>query len=170
MTNYLLQEYCFKLKLIGIYQIVGGLAGLGLTTWLITMLLPMPFIIACVIIVAIGFFTFSISCGLGLWFKKKIAINLSIGLHLMQIITFTLFGCSFKSLSGLGVFLNFNFPNNLQIQLSEPLFRFTYLADPTEKMVGINLVSIIVVFFIVNLKKKINGLLNNQNEKLESEM
>ena len=40
MNNYLLQEYYFKLKLIGIYQIVAGIIGLGLTDWLITMLLP----------------------------------------------------------------------------------------------------------------------------------
>jgi hypothetical protein len=162
MTNYLLQEYYFKLKLIGIYQIIGGLIGLGLTIWLITMLLPMPFPIVCIIIVSIGLFLFSIACGLGLCFKKWIAINLSLVLQLLQIISFTLYGYSFKFISGLGVLSNLDFTNSLQMQikLSEPLFRFTYLIDPTERVIGVNLVAILIGFFIIDLKKKIVGSLN----------
>ena len=162
MTNYLLQEYYFKLKLIGIYQIIGGLIGLGLTTWLITMLLPMPFLIVCIIIVSIGLFLFSIACGLGLCFKKWNAVNLSLVLQLLQIIGFTLYGCSFKFISGLGALLNLDFTNSFQVQikLSEPLFRFTYLTDPTEKIIGVNLIAILITFFIIDLKKKIARSLN----------
>lgn len=162
MNNYLLQEYYFKLKLIGIYQIIGGLVGLGLTVWLITMLLPMPFVVVCIIIVSIGLFLFSIACGIGLWFKKWTAINLSIILQLLQIISFTLYGCSFKFISGLGVLLDFDFTNNLQVQikLSEPLFRFTYFIDPTDKIIGVNLAAILICFFIIDLKRKIIRLLN----------
>src|SRR5690242_8517910 len=129
MTNYLLQEYYFKLKLIGIYQIAGGLIGLSLTVWLITMLLPMPFVVVCIIIASIGLFLFSIGCGIGLCFKKWTTINLSVVLQLLQIVSFTLYGCSFNFISGLGILLNFDFTNSLQMQikLSEPLLRFTYL-------------------------------------------
>ncbi|MEO8108621.1 MAG: hypothetical protein ABI594_01245 [Ginsengibacter sp.] len=162
MSNYLLQEYYFKLKLIGIYQIIGGLIGLGLTIWLIAMLLPMPFLITCIIIASIGFFLFSIACGIGLCFKKWIAINSSIVLQLLQIISFTLYGRSLKLISGLGVLLNLDFTNSLQVQikLSEPLFRFTYLIDPTERIMGVNLVAILIAFFIIDLKKKIACSLN----------
>jgi hypothetical protein len=162
MNNYFLQEYYFKLKLIGIYQIIGGLVGLGLTTWLITMLLPMPFVVICIIVTSIGLFLFSIVCGIGLWLKKRTAINLSIGLQLLQILSFTLYGYSFKFISGLGVLLNIDFTNKLQpqINLSEPLFRFTYLVDPSDKIISVNLAAILICYFIVDLKRKIVRLLN----------
>ena len=162
MNNYFLQEYYFKLKLIGIYQIIGGLVGLGLTTWLITMLLPMPFVVICIIVTSIGLFLFSIVCGIGLWLKKRTAINLSIGLQLLQILSFTLYGYSFKFISGLGVLLNIDFTNKLQpqINLSEPLFRFTYLVDQSDKIISVNLAAILICYFIVDLKRKIVRLLN----------
>jgi hypothetical protein len=162
MDNHLLQEYYFKLKLIEVYQIMSGLVGLGLTLWLITMLLPMPFAVVCIIVASIGLFLFSIACGIGLCFKKWAAINLSIFLQLLQIISFTLYGCSFKFISGLGVLLNFDFTNNLQgqIKLSEPIFRFTYLVDPTDKFIGVNLASILICFFIIDLKRKIARSVN----------
>lgn len=165
MTNYLLQDYYFKLKIIGIYQIAGGLIGLGLTIWLITMLLPMPFIITCIIITSTGLFLFSIGCGIGLCLKRWTAINLSVVLQLLQIVSFTLYGCSFNFISGLGILLNFDFTSNLQMQmkLSEPLLRFTYLIDPTDKIVGINLMAILVCFFTIDLKRKIVRLLNQSD-------
>jgi hypothetical protein len=168
MNNYLLQEYFFKLKLIGIYQIIGGLVGLGLTIWLITMLLPMPFIVVCIVVGSIGLFRFSIACGIGLCFRKKTAIYLSIVLQLLQMISFTLYGCSFKFISGIGFLLNFDFTNNLQVQmkLSEPLFRFTYLIDPNEKIIEINLASLLICFFIFDLKGKIIRLLNEPELEL----
>ena len=162
MNNYLLQEYYFKLKLIAIYQIIGGLVGLGLTIWLITMLLPMPLVVVCITAISIGLFLFSIACGVGLLYKKWTAINLSIILQILQIVSFTLYSCSFKFISGLGVLLNFDFTNNLQVQLkfSEPLLKITYLIEPTDKAIGINLAAILICFFIVDLKRKLLRLLN----------
>jgi hypothetical protein len=164
MNNYHLQEYYYKLKLIGIYQVIGGLIGLGLTVWLITMLLPMPLVVICIVIISIGLFLFSVACGIGLWKRKMAAINLSIVLQLLQIITFTLYGISFKFISGLGFLINIDFTSTLQahIKLSEPLLRFTYLIGPTDKIIGVNLSAILIFFFIVDLKRKIKRLLIEQ--------
>jgi hypothetical protein len=128
----------------------------------------MPFVIVCIIVGSIGLFLFSVACGIGLCFKKKATINLSIVSQLLQIISFTLYGCSFKFISGIGVLLDFDFTNNLQVQmkLSEPLFRFTYLIDPNEKIIGVNLASILICFFIVDLKRKIISLLNEPELEL----
>ena len=165
MTNFLLEEYYYKLKLIGIYQIIGGSIGLGITIWIITMVLPGQLIVAFILIVSISSFLFSITCGLGLFFKKSWAIDLSLALQLLQIINFTLFGYSFKFISGLGILLNVDFTDKIQMHLtaSEPLFKFTYLIDPTETMIGINLAAILMAFFIIDLKRKMDRLLDNSD-------
>lgn len=169
MTNYSLQEYFFKLKIIGVYQIIGGFIGLGLTIWVITMLLPMPLTIVCIVVIAIGLFLFSIVSGIGLYFKKKAAINSAIVVQVFQIASFSLYGYSLKFVSGLGILINFDFTNILRIQmkLSEPLFKFTYLDDPTLKILSINLVPILMSLFLHVLKRKIGSsyeeqILNNK--------
>ena len=165
MTDFLLEEYYFKLKLIGIYQIIGGLIGLGIMIWLITMVLPVSFMVAIILFVSLSSFLFSITCGLGLVFKKSWAIDLSLVLQLLQIINFTLFGYSFKFISGLGILLNVDFTNSTQFKLkaSEPWFSFTNLSDPNEMIIGVNLAAILIAFFIIDLKRKIVRLLENSD-------
>ena len=163
MSAFLMEEYYFKLKLIGIYQIIGGCIGLGITIWFISMVWPLSLIVSLILILSVSFFLFSIACGLGLAFKKSWAIDLSIILQLAQIVNFTLFGYSFKFISGLGVLLTIDFTKSLKINLegSEPLFSFIYLNEPDERLIGINLTAILLTYFIIDLKKKISRLLDN---------
>lgn len=165
MDDFLLQEYYFKLKLIGIYQIIGGVIGLGIMIWLFTMVLPVSFMVATILIISLLSFLFSIACGLGLVFKKSWAKDLSLVLQLVQIINFSLFGYSFKFISGLGILLNFDFTHSTQVKLeaSEPWFSFTNLSDPNEMIISVNLAAILMAFFILDLKRKIVRLLENSD-------
>ncbi len=157
MQNYLLEEYYFKLKLIGIYQFIGGFIGLGLIMWTITMIWPLNLLLVFYLSVLIGFFLFSMACGIGLWKRKSRAIDASIILQFLQIFSFTILGCSFRLISGIGVLCDISFSKNISfdIQLEYPVARLNLFVDHNLFIFDINVVAIFLVIVFINIKKKI---------------
>ncbi len=158
MKNWRLEDYYYKLKLIGIYQIAGGVLGIALFIWYITLLedKPWPSSVYTLLIVAFTLFINSIFWGMGLCYKKQYAINASIILQLLQIFNFTFLNHSLRFVSGLGISPNFNFTNGLSfdVNFNASIVQFM-LTTQNEKIIGINLVAAFLLFCLIRLKENI---------------
>ena len=74
MTNNFQKNISTKLKGLGIYQIAGGVAGLGLTLWIILQQSTVPGILLLLFLIAIGLYCYSIYCGTLLIKQKKLMV------------------------------------------------------------------------------------------------
>src|SRR4051794_7907039 len=90
-----------KLKVLGYYQIVGGIAGLAITIYLIAQTATITGLILLLYLIALGLYSFSIYCGTQVLKSKKHSLNISLINQYLQLISFAILGYGFKYISGL---------------------------------------------------------------------
>lgn len=156
MDSNLLDEYNFKLKLIGIYQIFGGTVGVALTIWLISMLQSHPGTALAIFYFSFLLYLFAIVIGIGLIIRKERFISLSVLLNIPQLLFFFYKAYSFKISTGFPLYLIFDLNEiSAKVKFETPLFRVTFWDTTNLKIVGINLVSILMIGFLLKLKSQI---------------
>ena len=145
-------------KIIGIYQIAGGLVGILLVVWALFLttspsiefdkLLP-----AVVFIISLSLYLFSILCGVLLYKKKKKAINLSIVNQLMQVISFSVSGFAFKYFSGLYITILIDFVSDIySLEWGASSWHISLGDIPDSGIIGINLFAVLIVIVLSKLK------------------
>ena len=151
-------ETISKLKAFGIYQIVGGLIGIGLTVWLISMQTVISVLIMLMILFALILYSYSIYCGT-LLVKQKFykGLRLSNINQYLQLINFSVLGYGFQYISGayftVGVDLTDSFIFKLNFGVSSWQLQFNVGGDLT--LINFNIVALLLILFIEKMKKKI---------------
>jgi hypothetical protein len=148
-----------KLKVLGIYQIAGGLIGIALTIWLITIteqsampsLLPM-YLIAFVL------YTYSIFCGTLLLMKKEAGLNHSLVNQYLQLVNLSVAGYGFTYISGVYVSAGFDLTNSsiLKMNFGVSTWTLQFNIDTEVVLFNINFVALLLIIFIDKLKKQIS--------------
>jgi len=168
MQSFLSSRSKLKLKIFGWYQIIGGIAGLLITIWVLAHTGQINGLILSLILVAFGLYGFSIYCGRLLLTDNYFrGLSLSIINQALQIIHFAMLGYAYQYASGVmfelgmvanhGLKLNFNFTLNSVWQLS---------IGTTEKpfILAVNLVAIYWLYYIEKLRMAIKQEHVNKEE------
>ena len=143
------------LKVIGIYQLIGGLLGLALIGWLLinTGQLNGPLIF--IFIIAVGLYSFSIKAGLTLLNKKKTKRGIIYSLinHAFQLIGFSLGSFQYEFFSGLKLTLGINFTDNFEFVSAAGVseFNFQFNNGASEYMFYLNIFAIFVSYILVDI-------------------
>jgi uncharacterized membrane protein len=168
MQSFLSSRSKLKLKIFGWYQIIGGIAGLLITIWLLAHTGQINGLVLLLILVAFGLYGFSIYCGrLLLTDNYSRGLSLSIINQALQIIHFAMLGYAYQYSSGLmfelgmgvnqGLKFNFNFALNSIWQLSIG-------TNDRSFTLAINLVAIYWLYFIEKLRIAIKQEQANMEE------
>ncbi len=149
-----------KIKILAIYQILGGLIGLVGILHLILKIKT----IDKIILMIIGFCGFSIYCGYTLLKKDYFkGLNLSIINQLIQVLSFTIFGLTYKVYSGIFLYLGLDLTNDPTIIYGTGLTMADFQLDPSSPITefSINFVALILINIIFNLREKIEIQMKN---------
>jgi hypothetical protein len=142
--------------ILGIYQLIGGLWGLGLIAYSLFNSFELTSITLIVLIVGIVLFGFSAYCGIICIKKENNALYLSRINQYLQLITIsgTYFG--FLFVAGVGIFFGLDLVGGLLFRMNFELSTLTvYYSEQTfDKQVAINLVSLFLLFNFNTLLKE----------------
>lgn len=169
MRNYLLEEYYFKLKLIGIYQIIASAIGLAVIGFMLAIFWP---ILTKVPLTSIFFFVAIIICisaiyfSIGLIKRKQRAIDASVAFQFLQVFSFSYLTYSFSFICGVGIFIIVEFSGKPDISMSVDLASINLYSNYVNypSLLKINLIPIFLAFYMIRLKQKI------KNEEIVSEL
>ena len=160
MENILSNDLKSKIKGLAIYQIVGGIIGIGLTIWLVAQTVTITGLVILIFILAAGLYSFSIYCGkLLLNGKIESGLKLSIINQAMQILNFAVLGYAFKFVAGLILSFGVDYTNTFDLTFNFSLseFQFNINKDKELVTVGFNIVAIYLVYLIDKLQQEIEN-------------
>lgn len=150
-----------QIKGLAYYQIIGGIIGIGFVIWFVSQTTFFSVLKILLLGVGVGLYSFSIYCGYQLLNStNKESFRLSAINQALQILSFTLLGFSYKYIAGVEFIIGMNLT-------SETLFTFNFAFFSSEFQIsvgdedkdiakmGINIVPILIMYFINKLEQKI---------------
>jgi len=141
-------------RLIALFEMIGGLVGIGSTLWVIILSSNVSFtspLIFVIIIVFIALYAICFTAGLLLWQGRRRGNILSRWVQVVQIPVFTIAGFSYKFIAGLGVLLGgeetgFNFEFFLGSQMSFSGGGSNVLS------LGVNAIAIVILIYLLSTR------------------
>ena len=157
MQPFISSKSKIKLKILGWYQIVGGIIGILMTVWLLAHTGQINGLMLLLLLIAFGLYGFSIYCGRLLFKDYAQGLKLSVINQAIQIIHFAMLGYAYQYISGLmfeiglskkpgfNLIFNFNFALSSTWQLSVGTSDRSFI-------LAINLMAIGWLYYIEKLK------------------
>jgi hypothetical protein len=144
-------------KILSIYQIIGGVVGIGLTFWLISITKNQSILQYLFILFAIVLNLFSIYCGKVLFRNKIKGLKMSLINQMSQLVNFSIYGYGFKYIAGFYISAGINLSNeNLLFKFGLSSWEFLYNAGNDMNEIHINLFALILIIYIGGLIKIVN--------------
>lgn len=151
------QSISRSFKVLGIYQIAGGMVGLGLFVIMLAGLRQFSLLLVGLFVIALFLFTYSVVCGIMCVKGRSSALTHSLINQLLQLFTFSVAGLSFKYTSGIfftvGVDLTKSFFLTLDAGISN--WNMEINGDRETFSLGVNIVALVLISFIIGLKNKL---------------
>jgi hypothetical protein len=149
----------FKLKALGIYQLIYAVVGLGVTLWLmIRQGFQFPLVIA-IFIVVIALYLFSLYCGILCFQTSRRCLSYSAINQYLQLISLSIVGYGFKYTAGLSLNLGLDLTHNFTLHLNMDLLSTWHIDfdNPAHMIwVNLNIVALVLILAIDRIKKKIS--------------
>ena len=161
-----MEKITLKLKYIGFYQLVGGIVGILNTIRFLPNLTQVNGGIFLILLLIFALYSYSIYCGYLLIKKRNIkGINFSIYNQLLQIIGFGVLGFAFHFTAGIyaGIKLNLTNDTILTFMFGHSAAMININSNPEFTELSINIIALILLNLILNLKSKIEKI-----EKVEN--
>ncbi|TDP01570.1 hypothetical protein [Flavobacterium sp. 245] len=140
-----------RIKIFGIYQIIGGSFGILLSLYFTRNAGVLNIFILTI-------YSFSIYCGFLLLQKKYMqGLNLSIVNQALQIISFSVLGFTFAYTSGMFFYFGLNLTEDTLLTYNAGLttFNFKWNSDPKDAAFSFNIIALLLMNVSFNLKEKI---------------
>jgi hypothetical protein len=137
-------------RFIAIYQLAGGLLGLGLCLKMIPALQQPSTSTWVGIFLAALLYIFSILCGFLLFRQTRKAFNFSLVNQMLQVLSFGVSGLAYNYVAGLklGVGVDFLESWYFKFRLSLSSFNFSYGAHAGASFVTINLLALVLIYLL----------------------
>lgn len=146
-----------QLKALAIYQMLGGLLGIGLTIWVMFS----GEITVTQQVLRLGLFAgvlyvFSILCGRFILRNPKRGLQLSLLNQVFQVLYFSFGAYGFQYVAGLRVGVGVDMVGGwlFKFRLALSSFHFSIGTDLGQKFIGINLVALFLIFWIERLLER----------------
>ena len=158
MENNLSKSVISRLKILGIYQIAGGILGLSLTVRTISGLTTTTYLLIILLLVAIGLYTYSIYCGTLLLKKNISGLKHSLINQFIQIINLSIFGFTFQYISGVFISAGLDLTDSLLFTFNVGVSRWQITINGNKEflILNFNLVALFLILFIEKLRKEIS--------------
>ena len=157
-----------KLKALGVYQIIGGIIGIGLTINLISTLISIPKILFPLFFVAFSLFSYSIICGIIIFKSIKKGLRYSKINQILQVVHFMAFGYAYQYISGINFSIGLDLTESLNFKanLNLSAWQLNINTDDPNLIINLNLVALFLIIWIdkakvATHKEEINKQLNN---------
>ena len=158
MTNDYPKDINIKFNWMGIYQLAGGIVGLGFIILLITRLpsFSIPFLL--IILISLGLFLYSIYCGTLLIKRKKSGLNHSLINQFLQLVNFSIAGFAISYVSGLFISagVESNDSHYMQTNIGISGCKIAFNSDNETFLINFNFLALFLIIFLFRLKKKIS--------------
>lgn len=148
-----------KPDILGGYQIIGGLFGLGLTIVMATKLGPINIFIILLLLFAFVLYGYSIFCGILILSNPIKGLKYSRINQFLQIFNFYISGYGFQYISGIFISLGIDLTNsfNLKFNLGTSTWQIAFNQDSEVSILNINFVALFILIFIDRQIKKIHS-------------
>lgn len=166
MENKFSTQILQKVRPLAIYQIAGGIVGLGLSVWAISKLTSVPTLLILVLIVATVFYGHSIYCGILLLKKNISGLGHSLINQCLQLVSFSIPGFGFKYVSGINVSIGADLTNSFELIASMGLSSWEITINTYSDLfiISFNIVAFFIIIFIEKLRMK------NRKSQLETKI
>jgi hypothetical protein len=147
------------LRIIALYQIAGGIAGIGLMLIVVLILIrSAPLSIATfIMLVAVVLHGFSVYCGMLLLKKKyRSGLNLSVINQALQLVSIAISGYAYKYIAGLVFLVGFNPANSPKAYVSfswRPSWQISISAGGNHVDIAINIIALLLLVFIIYVRR-----------------
>ena len=151
-------------RIISIYEMIGGVLGLGITIFLILSILPQllsqeaplfnKLFLVAIIIFAIGGYLLSFIAGLFLWKKQNKGIFLSIITQIIQIPKFAIAGFSYFFVSGIELFVTISNSSLGFTTYFGSHWDISFYPEDKTFLIGVNIIAIIALIYFIKEYKK----------------
>ena len=157
MSDNFKKSIAYRIRVLAIYQISGGILGIGLTIWLI-MQMEFTNLIFLLLLISLILNSYSIYCGILLLNKKKFGINHSLINQYLQLINFSILGYGFTYISGVYFSIGLDLTDSMlfKFNLGVSTWQININRYTDTIYINFNLVALVLIIFINNLKKKIS--------------
>ena len=147
-----------QIRAIALYQIIGGILGIALTLWV--MFGGEMFVDQMALrigLFASGLFIFSILCGRMLFRNQKRGLTLSLINQLLQVVYFSFGPYAFQYVAGLRIGIGVDMVEGwvFKFRLALSSFHFSIGTDLGQKFIGVNLIALLLIFWIERLMEKV---------------
>ncbi len=150
------------IKFLGIYQIICGLIGLGVSVWILLQTEVISGAILFIFLLALGLYYFSIKSGGLLLQKTQINKGLiySLASNFLQTIAISIGGYKYEIYTGVKMIIGLNFTHgfNFKIAIGFPEFNFAYNSSRLDIFFYINIFAIIAIILLYDIYKELNTL------------
>jgi hypothetical protein len=157
MKELISKELKSDLNKLGIYQIAGGAIGVLLILWSIYNTDLLNIFIVPVYLFMLLFFAYSFFCGLLCIKISKNALKHSQINQFLQVFGLAISGFVFKYAAGFYLTIGLNLTESLSLDFGAGIsqFGFSFNDDSSRLQLDINLVAIVLIYWINQLMKKI---------------
>lgn len=161
MKSLLNSKFKAALRLVAWYQIIGGIAGIGLMLIVVLLLIrTAPLSIATfIMLVAVALHGFSIYCGTVLLKNKyRAGLNLSMVNQALQLVSFSIGGYGYKYIAGLVFLAGFNQANSPKAYVSfswRPSWQISISAGGNHFDIAINLITLLLLVFMIYVRRSV---------------
>ena len=161
-----------RIKRIAYYQIIGGVSGLLIGAWGVTKVSATSNEVVIFFFIGAILFSFSIYCGQRLLMGEiQKALKLSSLNQILQLFTISVLGFSFTYVAGLYLALGFDYSNDFRVALSYQISQYSISFEDLSKEVvfQVNLVALLVLYWISKVKQKVEKELSLFNSLLPTD-
>ena len=157
MIGYISRQIKSDLTKLGIYQVIGGSMGVLMVAWL-----GMPRkldLLTMLGIIMLAFFCYSIFCGILCLQKKESALRHSQINHYLQLICFGISGFAYQYASGVYLVVGLDLTDSFIAKFGVGISHFVLHvnSDTDQIVVKLNIVALILIFWIDKLTKKVKA-------------
>ena len=146
---------------LAIYQIAGGILGIGVILWLIKIntssFSGMQFVLLSL---ASALYIYSVFCGILLIKGNRNGLNQSQINQCLQLVSIFIFGCAYQYYSGIFFYVGFDLTHAFHFRWKAGFstFQMNYLNNNESIFVSLNLIALALIFFIEKLMRKQKSL------------
>jgi hypothetical protein len=156
MENILSNDLHSRLKPVAIYQIIGGIIGLGLTFLLVTNLTEINYLIYPLLLLALALNGYSIFSGILLLSKKNSGLKHSLINQVLQLVSFSILGYTYQYASGIYLILGIDLTEGFGLitNFGISTWKFVINGDQEPLLLNFNLIALGLIIFIEKIRAK----------------
>ncbi len=157
MTTYSKDTF-FKLKALGIYQLLFAATGFALTVAILVRTGFQHMQITAVFALVLVLYFYGILCGILCWQKRKQALPYSLVNQYLQLIGFSIVGYGFRYIAGLALYLGIDMTNDFFVSLKLEVlstWKIQLEDDSDVILINFNIIAMLAIIIINRLRKVI---------------